>query len=66
MTLHEKLVVYETVVLALRQQHDLTRVLSKFPLNYQIEAMKFMEALNNGTTEQSGQLDGARTQAYLH
>lgn len=66
MTLHEKLVVYETVVLALRKQHDLTKVLAQFPLNYQIEAMKFMEALNNGVSEQDGHIDEVSARACLH
>lgn len=46
MSLDEKLTVYETVISALRKQVDMTEIMEQLPLVYQVEAIKFMEYLD--------------------
>jgi len=50
MTLGEKLFVYETVIQALKNQTEMTEVLSKFPISQQLEAIRFMEFMEGYQT----------------
>ncbi len=47
MTLDEKLTIYETVIFALRKNMDMTKMLTQFPMNQQLEAIRFMEFIDD-------------------
>jgi hypothetical protein len=47
MKLSEKILVYETVIAALKNRTDMAAVLSSFPLDQQLEAIRFMEFMGS-------------------
>jgi len=48
LTLHERLIIYEAVISALKNQLDMTEKLEQFPPEQQLEAIRFMQFLSDG------------------